>query len=129
MDEMDRVLDVKRSHRKERVLLIAHVMTGFLLITKGLHEVSEVDASPVLLALTFGGGALSLAAALFHWKLHNTKHGVGALISFVESAACLFVAVSYIEDGTRYLQYPFFVASAIALGAVVVQLRRRHAGA
>jgi hypothetical protein len=104
-------------------------MTGFLLITKGLHELSEVDASPVLLTLTFGGGVLSLTAALFHRKLHNTKHGVGAVISFVESAACLFVAVSYVEDGTRYLQYPLFLASAIALGAVVVQLRRRRASA
>jgi hypothetical protein len=129
MDEIDNVPDAKHPHRKERVLLVAHVMTGFLLITKGLHELSAVDTSPVLVALTFGGGALSLAAAIFHRKLHNAKHGVGALISFVESAACLLVAVSYIEDGTRYLQYPLFFASAIALVAMVVQVRRRSASA
>jgi drug/metabolite transporter (DMT)-like permease len=126
---MDQVPDVKRSQRRERVLLIAHLMTGFLLIAKGLHELSAVDTSPVIVALTFAGGALSLAAAIFHRRLHSAKHGVGALISFIESAACLFVAVSYIEDGTRYLQYPLFVASAFALGAMVVQLRRRRASA
>ena len=129
MRETDSVPEVKRSRRKERVLLVAHVLTGFLLITKGLHKLSDVDASPVILALTLGGGALSLAAAMFHRRLHNARHGVGAMISFVESAACLLVAVSYVEDGTRYLQYPLFVTSAIALGAAVVQLRRRRAGA
>jgi threonine/homoserine efflux transporter RhtA len=127
MREMNKVPEVTHSRRKERVLLVAHVLTGFLLITKGLHNLSDVDASPVILAFTLGGGALSLAAAIFHRRLHDARHGVGALVSLVESAACLLVAVSYIEDGTRYLQYPLFVASAIALGAAVVQLRRRRA--
>ena len=115
----------KRSQRKEKILLVAHVMTGVLLITKGLHKLSEGHATPLLLALTLGGGALALAAAVFHRRLHHARHGLGALISFVESAACLLVAVSYVQDGTRYLQYPLFAASAIALGAAVVQLRRR----
>ena len=128
MDEMDSRPDVKRSQRKERVLLVAHVMSGILLITKGLHELSGVDPSPAIVALTFGGGVLSVVAAIFHRRLHG-RHGVGALISLIESAACLFVAMSYIQDGTRYLQYPLFVASAIALGAMVAQLRRRRAGA
>ena len=126
--EMDTMPDVKRSRRKERVLLVAHVLTGFLLITKGLHELSDEGASAVIVAFTLGGGVLSLAAAVFHRQLHKAKHGAGAVISFVESAACLLVAVSYVEDGTRYLQYPLFVASAIALGAAVVQLRRQRAG-
>jgi 1,4-dihydroxy-6-naphthoate synthase len=123
----DKAPEIKRSLRKERILLVAHVMTGVLLITKGLHKLSEGHASPALLALTFGGGALSLAAALFHRRLHNARHGVGALISLVESAVCLFVAVSHVEEGTRYLQYPLLVASAMALGAAVVQLRRSFA--
>jgi 1,4-dihydroxy-6-naphthoate synthase len=123
----DRAHEVRRSQRKERMLLAAHVLTGFLLITKGLHKLVEGHASPALLALTLGGGALSLAAAMFHRRLHDAKHGVGALISFVESAACLLVALSYVESGTRYLQYPLFLASAIALGAAVVQLTRRRA--
>ena len=119
----------KRSPRKEKILLVAHVMTGVLLITKGLHKLSEGHATPLLLALTLGGGALALAAAVFHRRLHHARHGLGALISVVESAACLLVAVSYVQDGTRYLQYPLFAASAIALGAAVVQLRRRRASA
>jgi EamA domain-containing membrane protein RarD len=111
------------------MLLVAHVMTGFLLITKGLHKLSDGHASPALLALTFGGGAVSLAAAVFHRRLHHARHGLGALMSFVESAVCLLVAVSYVEEGTRYLQYPLFVASAFAFGAAVVQWRRQRASA
>ena len=42
----------KRSPRKEKILLVAHVMTGVLLITKGLHKLSEGHATPLLLALT-----------------------------------------------------------------------------
>jgi hypothetical protein len=120
-------LEVKRLQRKERVIRAVHVLTGFLLITKGLHKLSDGEPSPFLVTLTLVGGALALAAAVFHHRFHDSRYGIGAVISLIESAVCLLVALSYVEEGASYIQYPFFFASITALGAMVMQLRRQGA--
>ena len=92
MDENENVPDVKHPHRKERVLLIAHVLTGFLLITKGVHELSAVDTSPVLVALTFGGGAPAPSKQLHPMQRRRRSHvKVGSASAFRGLAIFLVV--------------------------------------
>jgi hypothetical protein len=119
--------EVKRLQRKERVIRAVHTLTGFLLIAKGLHKLSDGEPAPVLVTLTLVGGALALAAAVFHHRFHDSRYPVGALISLIESAACLLVAVSYVEDGASYIQYAYFFASITALAAAAMQLWRQGA--
>ena len=101
-------------------------MLGVSLLSQGLAEMGQADASGPLAVVALSGGLFILAGTMFRRRLEARFQHFHAAVSLIEGVLCGLVGAASAQRGTSYIQYAWLVAAVAFIGAAVIKLRKTH---
>jgi hypothetical protein len=106
------VAPASRKIASERLHLVGHVLTAFVLAVKGFSKLDHAKEYAPLIAVCWGGAALILATLAFRRRLRLFASKLEALILLVEGVVAAIVGTLSMQHGQRYQPYAWFAAAA-----------------
>lgn len=116
------------NRRAERLRMLVHFITAFVLILKGISKVEHPEGYEILIAVAFVGGAVILAGTLLHHQIARRFRYFGVAVFLIEALTYTIVGVISISHATRAIHYMWFMAAmgftVSAVMTVVAEHRR-----
>ena len=98
-----------------------HLLIGVILILKGSDKFPHHH---LLGGLIFSFGVIIILSFIYIILKKDHSRGLSIIVHLFEALACLFTAYIFYEDGKKYLQYFFLLASFGFFISVVILIRK-----
>lgn len=107
--------------RKNRIIRISFLLNGFLFLMGGVNLMGE---QKILFGLIQIIAAILNFGMLTNIKSETNKYHLSISIFIVNIFVAISIAVNYIQSGTQYIQYVWFLVAFLTLGATIIQIRK-----
>jgi len=104
--------------------IISHIVTGLVVILKGIDKIGYPEKLWLAIMLILIGGII-LSIGVFHHQIEPRLRNVKALVFICEGVVMGIVGYIYMHDGKSYIQYVCFVASIGFLVATLITLFKK----
>ncbi|GJM29303.1 MAG: hypothetical protein DHS20C17_19380 [Cyclobacteriaceae bacterium] len=106
--------------KKEKISFATFLLSGFLFILGGITLIE--DDKLVLGGIQLLAGVFNLAIILFKNPVTKTKLEIVILVFNILVATT--VAIDYIMEGRKFLQYAWFLAAFLSTVALVFRMKK-----
>ena len=117
------VAAASRKIAPERLHLVGHVVTAFVLAVKGFSKLDHAREYAPLIAVCWGGAAFILVTLVLRGRVHLFASKLEALILLIEGVVAAIVGALSMQHGQRYQPYAWFAAAAGLVVASIVRAR------
>ena len=98
-----------------------HLLIGAILVLKGSDKFPDHH---FLGGLIFSFGVIIILSFIYILLKKDHSRSLSLIVHLFEALACLFTAYIFYEDGKKYLQYFFLLASFGFFISVIIQFRK-----
>lgn len=103
---------------------ISHIVTGIVVILKGVDKVEHPDKLWLGIILILIGALIS-SIGLFHHRVEHYIKNIKPFVFLCESAVMGIVGYIYMHDNKAYIQYACFAASVGFLIAAILNIAKK----
>lgn len=118
-------MNSKSVEKKANKEVLSHIVTGVVVILKGIDKIENPEKFWFGLLLLFVG-LIILSIGVFHHQIENRIKNVKPLVFFGEAIVMAIVGYIYWHDNKTYIQYVCFVAAFGFLVAGILKLVKKE---
>lgn len=119
--------------RKAVMEKFAHLLTGFVVVLKGIDKAEHFHDHPVIAVLLIALGIIILVSTFFHHEIEKYARVFKSYLCILEGIALFIVSYYYFSEGKKALptvyllcSIAYFVAAYIIYQKKVRSLQRPH---
>lgn len=118
-------MSTENKSQKLNTEVISHIVTGIVVILKGVDKVEHPEKLWFGIILILIGAIIS-SIGIFHHKVEHYIKNIKSLVFLCESAVMGIVGYIYMHDNKTYIQYACFAASAGFLIAAILNIVKKR---